>query len=347
MTDRTQELLGSHSAFSSPTHVEDIETGRDADTDASLAKFNREADAIDKVFVWANKSISTVEASLSDPDTLPSVTAQLDAIDTKLDAVRKRLKRIAAENKELTTSQSVSSTAMRIRVARYTKLGKDFMNIVTNLQKVREHHKSLTIKSVKRDVLRANPHVSESQVQRALDDHDPTQLDAIVNPNDPQLRHQLEDLQSRNRDIQNLTKNIVELHQMFTDMSILVEGQQELINDIEYNVKEVKADTRKAADELVVALDHQRSARKKKICICVLVTVILVIIVAAILILIGSQNGWFSSNNSSSNSSNNSSTNSVSITSRQSHSVLDPCSSSANHVFTPTGAFISKPSQAG
>lgn len=329
MTDRTQELLGSHSAgYSPPAPVEDIETGRDADTDASLAKFNREADAIDKVFVWANKSINTVDASLSDPDALSSVTAQLDAIDTKLDAVRKRLKRIAAENKELATSQSVSSAAMRIRVARYTKLGQDFMNIVTNLQKVREKHKNLAAESVKRDIMRANPQVSESEVQRALDRDDPVQLGDIVDSRNPQLRHQLEDLQSRNRDIQNLTKNIVELHQMFTDMSILVEGQQELINDIEYNVKEVKADTRKAADELVVALDHQRSARKKKICICVLVTVIILIIVAAILIWVGSQNGWFSSNNSSNNST------------RNSFALPDPFSSSANHAFTRTNAHL-------
>lgn len=303
MTDRTKELLGSRPNHSPPVIADDIETGRDADADASLGSFNREADAIDKVFTWANKSISTIDASLSDPDALPSVTAQLDTIDTKLDAVRKRLKRMAAKNKELATSQSVPSATMRIRVARYTKLGNDFMNIVSKLQKVRESHKSLATEFVKRDVMRANPHVSESQVQRALDHNDPTQLDAIVSPDNPQLRHQLEDLQSRNRDIQNLTKNIVELHQMFTDMSILVEGQQELINDIEYNVKEVKADTRKAADELVIALDHQRSARKKKICICTLVVVIIVIVALAIIIPIAIQNGWFRSSNSNSSTS--------------------------------------------
>lgn len=303
MTDRLGELHTSQPA--AQIFSDDIESGRDADADAELSKFTREADAIDKVYVWAEKSINTINASLSDPDMFSSVSEQLGTVDKKLDAVRKRLKRIAAENKQLATSSSASPATMRIRVSRYTKLGNEFMNIVSNLQNVRESHKSLAAAAVKQDVLRANPQANEAEVDRALDQADSTQLDALIQSNNPQLHHQLEDLRSRNRDIQNLSKNIVELHQMFTDMSILVEGQQELINDIEYNVKEVKGDTKKAADELVEALNHQRSARKKKVCIFVIVTVIIVAILLAILIPIANANGWFSSGSSNNNNNSN------------------------------------------
>lgn len=298
MTDRLGDLHPSDVYSESADIPDDIEDGRGPDADAALSKFNREADAIDKVYVWANKSIQTVSSSLNDPDALPSAGAQLDTIDTKLDAVRKRLKRIAAENKELVSTQHTSPATMRIRVSRYTKLGNDFMAVVSKMQKVRETHKSLAENNIKQDILRANPYASEAQVQRALDDPDPTQLDSVMQTGNPQRVHQLEDLRSRNRDIQNLSKNIVELHQMFTDMSILVEGQQELINNIEYNVKEVKADTRKAAEELEVALQHQRSARKKKICICMIVVIGIIIIAAIIIIPMGISRGWFSSSRS-------------------------------------------------
>lgn len=293
MTDRMNQLFGSFT-FPTPPPPVDIESGRHPDTNASLSKFNREADAIDKVFVWATKSIQTINASLSEPDTLSSVTAQLDTIDSKLDAVRKRLKRIAIENKQIASLESTSPATVRIRVARYTKLGNDFISIVTSLQKLRETHKALTADSIKRDILNANPHVSESHVQRALDDGDSTKLDSLIQASDPRLRHQVEDLRLRNREIENLSKNIVELHQIFTDMSILIEGQQDLINDIEYNVHDVKASTKKAGDQLVVALDHQRSARKKRICIYTCIIAIILIIVAAIFFPIASQNGWFS-----------------------------------------------------
>lgn len=300
MTDRLDELNVPECFADASPVSDDIETGRDGHTDAALAKFNREADAIDKVYVWANKSISTINASLSDPDALPSVAAQLDTIDAKLDAVRKRLKRIAIENKSLANSESTTPATLRIRVSRYTKLGNDFMAVVTSMQNLRETHKQMAADVVKRDLLRANPHANEAQVDRAVQSDDPAQLDAILQTNDPQLRHQLDDLRSRNRDIQNLSKNIVELHQMFTDMSILVETQQDLINDIEYNVKEVKVETKKAGDELVEALAHQRSARKKKMCIIIIVTCVVIAIVAIIVISVGSQNNWFSGTSSSS-----------------------------------------------
>lgn len=303
MTDRLGELQVAQPTSS--VISDDIETGRDTDADAELAKFTREADAIDKVFVWANKSIATINASMADPDTFSTVDDQLTAVDKKLDAVRKRLKRIAGENKQLASSPNATPSKMRIRVSRYTKLGNDFMNIVSRMQSVREAHKNLATDAVKQDVLRANPNASEAEVDRALDNSDPAQLDALVSSNNPQLRHQLEDLHARNRDIQNLTKNIVELHQMFTDMSILVEGQQELINDIEYNVKEVKVETKKAADELVEALAHQRSARKKKMCICIIVTVIVVVILLAIIIPIGRSLGWFDGSGSNSSGAAN------------------------------------------
>lgn len=66
-------------------------------------------------------------------------------------------------------------------------------------------------------------------------------------------------------------------------MSILVESQQTLINDIEYNVQEVKADVKSAGEELVQARAHQKSKNKKKMCVILLILIIIAIIVIAIL----------------------------------------------------------------
>lgn len=302
MTDRLAELQQGHSLSSgSPEVVDDIEAGLRSEQDAVLAKFNREADAIDKVYVWADKSIRTVQESLSNPDALPKVRDQLDVIEQKLDAVRVRLKRIASENKDLAAAKSSVPSSLRIRVARYTKLGKDFMATTSKLENAREAHKKVIARGVKTDVLRANPAASEAQVDRAIETGG--DLESVLTADHTVLAHQIDDLRARNMDIQNLSKNIVELHQMFTDMSILVDGQQELINDIEYNVKEVKTDTKKAGEELLVARRHQKSARKKKICIVVLLIVIVVVIVLAVIIPMAVRNNWFSGGSSSDSSS--------------------------------------------
>lgn len=303
MTDRLAELHQGRSPYSHPApEQDDIESGLISEQDAVLAKFNREAEAIEKVNVWAEDSINAINHALPtamDADALKAIGDKLNIIEEKLAAVRKRLKRIAGENKELAAQKSGVPSSLRIRVSRYTKLGKDFMTVTSKLQATTEAHKIATTKSVKQEILIANPSASEAQVDRALESGNG--LESVLQSGNSNLRYQIEDLQSRNRDIQKLSKNIIDLRQMFEDMSILVEGQQELINNIEYNVSQVKSDTKKAAEELVVARKHQKSARKKKMCICITITIILVAVVAGIIIWLGVKNGWFSGGDSNDN----------------------------------------------
>lgn len=46
----------------------------------------------------------------------------------------------------------------------------------------------------------------------------------------------LADVQARHKDILQLEKSIRELRDMFLEMAVLVEGQGEMVNRIEYNV---------------------------------------------------------------------------------------------------------------
>lgn len=299
--NRLEELQQGRSLHSEPiSQHDDIETGLTSDQDAVLAKFNREAAAIDKVHVWAEDSIRAIKDSIqgatTNGDALKSIGDKLNVVEEKLGAVRKRLKRIAGENKELSEKKSGVPSSLRIRVSRYTKLGKDFMAVTSKLEATREAHKEAVTGTMKQEILAVNPSVSETQVDRALESG--SGLESVLESGNSNLRYQIEDLQSRNRDIQKLSKSIVDLHQMFTDMGILVEGQQELINNIEYNVEQVKTDTKKGAEELVVARKHQKSARKKKMCICIIITIVLGGGAAGIIIWLGLKNGWFSGGDS-------------------------------------------------
>lgn len=304
MTDRLAELQRGQSFASSADNHNDIEAGLDPEANQVLSAFNREADAIDNVYDWARKALTKISNTL-DTDNSPAATKsvgdQLDTVENKLNAVRKRLKRIAGENKTIAQSGTSATSSLRMRIARYTKLGKDFMNITSDIETLRGRHKSLLAADVKRDILATNPDVTERQVDRAIESGAP--LETVMDVDNSAMRHQIEDLRARNQDIQKLSKSIVELHQMFTDMSILVEGQQELINDIEYNVKQVKQSAKKGAEELVEARRHQKSARKKKMCITILVIIIIVGVAAAIIIPLGIKNNWWQSNNNSSTSS--------------------------------------------
>jgi hypothetical protein len=59
-----------------------------------------------------------------------------------------------------------------------------------------------------------------------------------------------------------LEASLKELHQLFLDMSLLVEAQGELLNQIEFSVESAVAYTEKGVQELEKAKEYQKSARK-------------------------------------------------------------------------------------
>lgn len=277
MTDRLADLTGGrrYSNDSAP----DLEAGLDDESARLLEKFNKEVAAIDKVIGWADRMIS------SDAEDESERTKQLDAVDEKMKAVRKRLKAMADANKVFARENSSRPATVRTRVVRYTKCSKDFIGMTERLSAAWDEHRQVLAAGVKRDVMRANPRASEREVDSALNSGGQAQLDAVLSSSrSAAAQHQLEDIRERNKDIQKLVKSVAELNQIFQDMSILVETQQDLINNIEYTVQDVKADVKVANEELVQARAHQKSKRKKKMCIIFLVIIIVIIILLAILI---------------------------------------------------------------
>ncbi len=281
MTDRLADLQRGE-RFSTASADADIEAGLDDQSEALLQSFTREADAIERVLVWGDSVISDVTAALASSSCdVPLQGSQLDAVETKMQAVRRRLKKMADDNRSFAAEHSGRPATVRTRLVHYTKLGKDFITITGRLSAVREKHRTVLKDGLKRAVRDVNPDVSERAVDAAL--REGGQIDDMLVGRGSHMEHQIADIRARNADIQKLVKNIADINQMFQDMSILVESQQTLINDIEYNVQEVKADVKSAGEELVQARAHQKSKNKKKMCVILLILIIIAIIVIAIL----------------------------------------------------------------
>lgn len=79
---------------------------------------------------------------------------------------------------------------------------------------------------------------------------------------------------------------MAELHQMFLDFALLTEKQGVMLDQIEYNVKRTEEYIETGEDDIIKAIEIQKSIRKKQCCIIVTCLVIIGIIVA---IVIGTQ----------------------------------------------------------
>ncbi len=79
-----------------------------------------------------------------------------------------------------------------------------------------------------------------------------------------------------------LEASVAELHQMFLDFALLTEKQGELLDQIEHQVKEAGDYIDQGNQEMVEAIELQKSIRKKQCCIILIVLIILGIIAGVV-----------------------------------------------------------------
>jgi len=320
MTDRLAELkAGLSSDGSSSEDPEDYgQVERDPDLEdpaaasgatlddagkAALAKFFAETEAIGTALDKMEESISTLDTRYGDAlddeagggrgaaaaaaGREEEIAALLEATDKRSHAVRTRLKRIGDENRAFASTYAHAVGEIRVRVTQHQALTKRYMAVMQRLEATQDKHRDDVATALTRRLRAANPSASDAAIETAVRtgnvaavmDGSPT-LATMEPAQQHRLRAGLEDLASRNADLQKVEASIVALHQMFVDMQLLVQTQGELLDNIEYNVAETVQQTEAAHVELVQAREHQKSAGKKVCCIIVLVLAIL----AAILV---------------------------------------------------------------
>lgn len=77
-----------------------------------------------------------------------------------------------------------------------------------------------------------------------------------------QILDTITEIQERHDAIKEIEKNLIELHQVFLDMAVLVEAQGQQLNDIESHVAHANSFVRRGTEQLQVARETQKSSRK-------------------------------------------------------------------------------------
>jgi t-SNARE complex subunit (syntaxin) len=66
------------------------------------------------------------------------------------------------------------------------------------------------------------------------------------------------------QDVLTLEQSVAELHQMFLDFALLTEQQGELLDQIEFQVKQAADYVEEGNTDLVAGIEYQKSIRKKQ-----------------------------------------------------------------------------------
>lgn len=90
----------------------------------------------------------------------------------------------------------------------------------------------------------------------------------------------IREIKERHDSVKEIEKNLLELHQIFMDMAVLVEAQGEQLNNIEVQVNRSASYVERGTTQLRIAKTHQRNTRK-----CACIAFILLLIIALIVVL--------------------------------------------------------------
>jgi syntaxin 1B/2/3 len=156
-----------------------------------------------------------------------------------------------------------------------------FVEAIQAYQSVEHTYRTKYKQRMERQFKIVKPDATEDEVAAVVNDENGGQIfsQALMNSNRyGESRAAYREVQERHEDIKRIERTLGELAQLFNDMSVLVEQQDETINTIETTAANVEKDTEAGLGYTEKAVVSARAARKKR-WICFFI--ILVLLIAA------------------------------------------------------------------
>jgi len=222
------------------------------------------------------------------------------SLDNTDDAVAQRnasqLEQLVAETSELSGDlkrrvkdlerQGGSGRDGQIRKQQTALVKSKFVEAIQNYQTVEQQYRTKYKQRMERQFKIVKPDASPEEVRAVVNDDSGNQIfsQALMNSNRyGESRAAYREVQERHEDIKRIEKTLTELAQLFNDMSVLVEQQDETINVIQTQAAGVEKDTEAGLGYTDKAVVSARAARKKR-WICFFLILIILVIIAVVVV---------------------------------------------------------------
>lgn len=153
-------------------------------------------------------------------------------------------------------------------------------------QAAQQKYKTDIRKKVKRQVQIVNPEATDEDVDKVMRSEGGRDalykqqiLEGGVND---QVKQAYTKVAGKYQDVLTLEQSVAELHQMFLDFALLTEQQGELLDQIEYQVREAGDYVEDANVDVYESIEYQKKIRKKQCCIILIVVIATVILLFAL-----------------------------------------------------------------
>jgi len=243
----------------------------------SLRTFN---DNINRIGDLHSRSLNNM-----DDDAAKRNAAQLDELIADTSALSATLKRrIKALEK-----QGGSGRDGQIRKQQTALVKSKFVEAIQGYQTVEQQYRTKYKQRMERQFKIVKPDATAEEVKAVVNDEQGGQIfsQALLNSNRyGESRAAYREVQERHEDIKRIESTLAELAQLFNDMSVLVEQQDETINVIETTATAVEKDTEAGLGYTEKAVVSARAARKKRWICFILLLVILAIVAIVVAVVV-------------------------------------------------------------
>lgn len=243
-------------------------------------------------------SLKTFSLNVSRIDELHSRSLN-NTDDAAQQRVSSELERLVDQTSELSTQlkrriqtlekQGGSGRDGQIRKQQTAFVKSKFVDAIQKYQQMEQQHRQKYKQRIERQVRIVKPDATPEEIRAAVDDESGGQVfsQALMNSNRyGESRAAYREVQARHQDIIRIEKTIAELAQLFNDMSVLVEQQDETINAIQTTATGVEKDTEVGLQHTEKAVVSARAARRKRwICFFLLLLILIIIgVVVAVVV---------------------------------------------------------------
>ncbi|XP_018587277.1 syntaxin-2 isoform X2 [Scleropages formosus] len=283
MRDRLADLTASS------TYVEENATVQ-CESDTYMEEFFHKVEEIRGLIDKVSSQVEEVKKKhsmiLSAPNPEEKTKEELEQITNEIkknaNAVRAKLQTMQ-QNLPQDENAIWTSVDHRIQKTQHTVLSRKFVEVMTEYNEAQVSFRQRSKGRIQRQLEITGRVTTNEELENMLESGNPSIFTSDIISDSQITRQALNEIESRHKDIIRLENSIKELHEMFTDMAMLVETQGEMINNIEKNVTNAVDYVERAKEQTTKAVRYQKKARRKQIflAICLVVSVIILVIVLA------------------------------------------------------------------
>ncbi|KAL8506748.1 hypothetical protein ACS0TY_017591 [Phlomoides rotata] len=285
-------------AKGNPSRAPDIEMGSRftrSSSELGMESFNKQIQEVEKqVDKLSSLLVKLKEAneeskSITKASSMKAIRKRMEKDVDEVGKIARNVKsKIEAINKDNLANREKpgcgKGTAVdRSRMTMTNSLTKKFKELMTEFQTLRQRIEEEYREVVERRVMTVTgTRPDEETINHLIETGNSEQIfqKAMQEAGHGQVLNTLEEIQERHDAVREIEKKLLDLHQIYLDMAVLVEAQGDILDNIESQVSNAVDHVQSGTASLQIAKKLQKNSRK---CMCIAIIILLIIVAITVL----------------------------------------------------------------